>query len=260
MKKILNVLALVLILSCVLTACNITYEVTFDSQGGSTVAAQTVVSGKRAIEPKNPVKAGNEFAGWSEYKDTFIKFDFDSAITQNTTIYAFWYDLLAKDTFNKAIDKMSQQNYMNIIYGTSRFARVFEKGELVSKYSSIDREEWQTQDGFFVKEAGIVEQIDAPALNSVIFNKNVFFDYFDSFDILGTTTLAENLSSISYNFWDTNEIIIVFYEGFPILEIVLENELIKKVSFDTMRYPGGLVIHEINFTYVKNSRYYPPSN
>lgn len=66
------------------------YTVSFDTDGGSTVESQTVVTGNKATKPAvNPTKDGYNFKGW--YKDSAYtnEFDFENdTITDNTTIYA----------------------------------------------------------------------------------------------------------------------------------------------------------------------------
>lgn len=66
------------------------YTVSFDTDGGSTVESQTVVTGNKATKPAvNPTKKGYNFKGW--YKDSTHsnEFDFENdTITDNTTIYA----------------------------------------------------------------------------------------------------------------------------------------------------------------------------
>ncbi|WP_018659312.1 InlB B-repeat-containing protein [Allofustis seminis] len=67
------------------------YTVRFAVDGGSTVDEQTVKEGEKAMKPADdPTKEGHTFAGW--YADAFksVAFDFNSAITRNTTIYAKW--------------------------------------------------------------------------------------------------------------------------------------------------------------------------
>ena len=66
------------------------YTVSFDTDGGSTVESQTVVTGNKTTKPaSNPTKDGYNFKGW--YKDSAHtnEFDFENdTITENTTIYA----------------------------------------------------------------------------------------------------------------------------------------------------------------------------
>lgn len=76
-----------------------TYVVLFESNGGSSVASQTVVSGEKATQPSNPTKTGNTFAGW--YDSALInQFNFNTAITSNITLYAKWNAITYTVTFN----------------------------------------------------------------------------------------------------------------------------------------------------------------
>ena len=66
------------------------YTVTFDTDGGSAVAEQTVEEGKKATKPENPTKDGFTFEGWYKDKDFTAAFDFDEPITADTPVYAKW--------------------------------------------------------------------------------------------------------------------------------------------------------------------------
>ena len=63
------------------------YTVNFDSDGGSFITAQTVESGKTAVEPRSPTKSGYTFDDW--YKDSSV-FDFSTPITSDLTLKAKW--------------------------------------------------------------------------------------------------------------------------------------------------------------------------
>jgi uncharacterized repeat protein (TIGR02543 family) len=67
------------------------YTVTFDVDGGSTVPAQTISHGEKAVQPTAPTKTGYTFAGWYT-DDTFATpFEFaNTVITGPTTVYAKW--------------------------------------------------------------------------------------------------------------------------------------------------------------------------
>lgn len=83
------------------------YTVSFDTDGGSTVESQTVVTGNKATKPAvNPTKKGYNFIGWYTDNTYTTEFDFEKAIiTDNTTIYAKFEDAsiirLNGYTFNK---------------------------------------------------------------------------------------------------------------------------------------------------------------
>lgn len=83
------------------------YTVSFDTDGGSTVESQTVVTGNKATKPAvNPTKKGYNFVGWYTDNTYITEFDFENTIiTDNTTIYAKFEDAsiirLNGYTFNK---------------------------------------------------------------------------------------------------------------------------------------------------------------
>lgn len=63
------------------------YTVTFNTDGGSNVAKQTVEEGKKATEPKKPTKEGYTFKGW--YHNDVL-FNFNTKIAGNVTLVAKW--------------------------------------------------------------------------------------------------------------------------------------------------------------------------
>lgn len=69
------------------------YTVTFDVDGGSAVTSQSVRSGAKATEPAAPTKAGYEFDGWYTSNTYTTEFNFDSAISADTTVYAKFVEL-----------------------------------------------------------------------------------------------------------------------------------------------------------------------
>lgn len=66
------------------------HTVTFNSNGGSAVASQVVAYGGTANKPADPTKTGNTFGTWVTTDGGSTPFDFTSAITSNTTVYASW--------------------------------------------------------------------------------------------------------------------------------------------------------------------------
>ena len=61
--------------------------VTFNTEGGSAVAAQTVHAGETAARPDDPTREGFAFEGW--FLDG-AAFDFSTPVTENITLYAHW--------------------------------------------------------------------------------------------------------------------------------------------------------------------------
>ena len=81
---------------------NRVYTVTFDSNGGSQVAAQQVsVTTGIVTEPQAPTKRGYDFAGWYSDRNLTTAWNFASALTGDMTLYAKW--TLADITVNTRI-------------------------------------------------------------------------------------------------------------------------------------------------------------
>ena len=67
--------------------------VTFESNGGSAVAAKRVSENSHLLMPDKPTKEGHIFAGWYEDAGFTKVFDFDSTlVTQSMTLYAKWLE------------------------------------------------------------------------------------------------------------------------------------------------------------------------
>ena len=78
------------------TACSgadksITFTVSFDTGGGSTVASQTVANTDKATKPSDPTRSGYTFENWYADSKCVTVFEFDKMpITADWTIYANW--------------------------------------------------------------------------------------------------------------------------------------------------------------------------
>ena len=66
------------------------YTVSFNSNGGSAVKAQSVKYGAKASKPTNPTKAGCTFNGWYSDKGLTKAYGFNAAVKGNLTLYAKW--------------------------------------------------------------------------------------------------------------------------------------------------------------------------
>lgn len=73
---------------------NETYTVTFNvGDHGTAPAAQKVENGGKATKPENPTAKGWRFDGWYTDERYTARYDFDKAVTANTTLYAKWTQL-----------------------------------------------------------------------------------------------------------------------------------------------------------------------
>ena len=66
------------------------HTVTFDTQGGSTVDIQDVISGTAAKEPDAPTKDHFVFDGWYRNQLCTESYDFSTPVTGDITLYAKW--------------------------------------------------------------------------------------------------------------------------------------------------------------------------
>lgn len=87
------------------------YTVTFDTDGGSAVDAQTVAYGEKAKTPADPTKTGYTFAGWELGGNAY---DFAASVTEDMTLTAKWKDS-EKPTGEIKISKNSWKSFLNNI-------------------------------------------------------------------------------------------------------------------------------------------------
>ncbi len=93
--------ALVLTLaSCFGTPATQTYTVTFDSQGGSSVASVTVNANSTVAKPADPTKEGYTFKGWNNGSSAW---NFSNPVTSNLTLVAQWEEIV-EPTFTVTFD------------------------------------------------------------------------------------------------------------------------------------------------------------
>ncbi len=68
------------------------YKVTFASMGGSAVATADVKHGEKVTKPANPKKSDWVFDKWTTDETGNTEYSFNSAVTDNITLYAQWRD------------------------------------------------------------------------------------------------------------------------------------------------------------------------
>ena len=68
----------------------ISYQISFDTAGGSSIASQKVTIGNKAVKPEDPQKEGYTFDGWYADKNCSEVFDFGKEINSDLTVYAKW--------------------------------------------------------------------------------------------------------------------------------------------------------------------------
>ncbi len=116
------------------------YTVTFDSNGGSAVTAQTIEEGQKATKPADPTKAYYAFDGWYSDSNLTQAFDFNTPITGDTTIYAKWDVVITAANATVTVPVAGEHPDFNPISGdSSRYTLAFETWYLhESPYPDLD--------------------------------------------------------------------------------------------------------------------------
>jgi uncharacterized repeat protein (TIGR02543 family) len=74
------------------------YTITYNSNGGSSVASASVEYLDKVIRPSNPTRASKVFKGWFKDEALVVPFDFENEqVTANITLYARWSDVFRFD-------------------------------------------------------------------------------------------------------------------------------------------------------------------
>lgn len=122
-----------------------TYTVTFETNGGSAVASQTVNSGEKATKPADPTKTGFVFNGWYADATFSVAFDFDAAITADVTVYAKWKDETPTPvTYTVTFDANG--------HGTAPTAQIVNSGEMATEPAAPTESGW-TFGGWYTEAA-----------------------------------------------------------------------------------------------------------
>ena len=103
------------------------YKVTFDSKGGSSVAAKTVTEGQKVKTPANPTRKGYTFGGWYTNSSCTKKYNFSSPVKKNLKLYAKWTKINPFKDGVKMTDKKAKITY-RVISAKKKTVMVY-KGE-----------------------------------------------------------------------------------------------------------------------------------
>ena len=122
------------------TKCVQTYKVTFNANGhGTAPTAQNVEENKKATEPTAPSATGYTFGEW--YTDQACsddkKFDFNTPITKDITLYAKWtaktYTITLNANGGKFVKDGNESETIEIQYVYGTYAN-YDQAKLISDY------------------------------------------------------------------------------------------------------------------------------
>lgn len=167
------------------------YTVTFDSNGGSEVAPQSITYGEQAVTPDAPTYEGYRFVGWSTEKDGDTLVDFTAPITGNTTYYAVWNEVLNLKSMLNALLSGYELNPLSYIPESMQMeysANLVDADDIITDYSTAKRvadvtyghgEQWHMvldnlhQSKLFFNTLTVVEGLTTTSITA-------FNNYFDS--------------------------------------------------------------------------------
>ena len=127
--------------------------VAFDTKGGTpSINPQKVKKGQKADEPADPYLFGYEFGGWYTEKECTNKFNFNTPITENITLYAKWTVKAPVEKFVVSFDKNGHGS------GASITPRIVEKGKTVEEPLAPKDEGFEF--GGWYTEKGCIHKFD----------------------------------------------------------------------------------------------------
>ena len=131
----ISAVLIVIIISLIILFLNkkpSTYNITFDSTGGSTVLEQSVEKNSKILKPADPTKKGYIFVEW-QYNNK--PFDFNSLINKDITLVAIWQEI-KEDTEMYTIEFDSNG-------GSLISKQILEKGSKVTKPTDPTRKNYK---------------------------------------------------------------------------------------------------------------------
>ena len=132
MKKILAIFYIVIIILLPIKVnalesnieTNNQYTISFNTNGGSSINSQIILENNKISKPNDPNKDGFIFDGWYIDANLSNKYDFNTNITDNITLYAKWiesikitYDLnggIPTNNYNQVVYIPKTNNKINI--------------------------------------------------------------------------------------------------------------------------------------------------
>ena len=233
------------------------YIVHFDSNGGSQVEDKEVTAGNSVAEPTAPTNGDKIFDGWYEDETLTTRFDFNTPITGNVTLYAKWIE--NNENNNEENEKyiVSDENG-NIISFTNEKNREFTF--TIIDYLSFTDEQ--------LEEAGIPKEMYNQILEAIT---NATKDYgtllsFYEIEVVNDDgyQVHESLSKFNIKIKMTDEM--KKYNTFKIIYVEMDNEgnintenpiTLNVETIDGEKYLVGTLDHLSNYaltgSYVESS-------
>ena len=153
--------------------------VAFNSNGGSTVASQSVRYGSKAVQPTNPTRAGYTFQGWYTAKNGGTKYDFNQTVTGDITLYAHWSVNSYTLTFDGNGGKPSESS------------RTVQYGSQYGSLPTATRTGYTFQGWYTAKNGGtkVTSATTMGAVNTTVYARWIIMSYTVAFDSNGGSSV-----------------------------------------------------------------------
>lgn len=132
-----------------------TYTVTFDLNytGGGTYKTVEVKSGETVSAPTNPSRSGYSFSGWYTAEKNGKKFDFDTIISEDITLYAKWTIIVIPSIPSPSPEEKSYTVTFNSNGGSNVDSQVVKSGECAIMPEDPEKDNftfigWYCSDGY----------------------------------------------------------------------------------------------------------------
>ena len=90
------------------------YTVTFNTNGGSSIASKSVRQGETVARPADPRKTDYNFAGWFSDSGLTREYDFSTPVNSDLTLFAKWTTTEYMVTFNLNYDNLPTVTYSTV--------------------------------------------------------------------------------------------------------------------------------------------------
>lgn len=213
------------------------YTVTFDSNGGTAISAQTIDEGGTILEPEDPKNEGNLFLGWCDEADEY--FDFEDPCQRDIALTAVWLPLSELDISPEDLPEEAVTQPLDtesgIIISAEATARMAGTGKIVAQ---------QVKTGPSTSIPGFLAAANFDTLGASGSDATVTFNYD-----------TEKLAAAGLS---PDELAIVWYDEENDVAVKLDNCTVDESNHSISAKPGHfslyVIVRDIDWTTAQNTQ------
>ena len=242
----------------------LSYDVTFNSNGGSKVNSKEVTYGDSVGELSNPIRSGYEFEGWYQDLDFTIPVTTDTIITDNITFYAKWSKVPFITFFSKDESiSFEGKNYIDTGVHLNSEENHLKDYEVYFEIDKFDPDDQGNSNymTFFSTKYETLDDVIVPGI-AVRLNENRI-EITQSLDSIAKTVSMEAAKVKSIKIVRKDGITYYSFNGNPLAELCNANTSIDKFDmpaiFGAAMTRDGQIFRNVNATlsnmYIKVGEY-----